>query len=190
MSKITFVLTKADLLTPPPWIFGIRGNQGVFAACKATTVLLRDKERYYQEAFIWPYGDLIVSRTYNPEARFNIAEGPIDFDDYTITYTGLLKLDDVKRLQRKYPQFNQVFDRLYDNYRVIACSSLFRFNLSQLMLLVVNKLGEGAIGRFSNFTDGNVLNRVDVSTVKSLGNLVVFDRQSNQLLFDLTEQKF
>jgi uncharacterized protein len=190
MSKIIFVLTKVDLLTPPPWIFNISGNKGVFAAGKATRKLLQDKERYYQETFIWPYGDLIVSRTYNPGGMFDIGEGPLSFDDYTVTYRGLLRPSDLLCLQRGFPQFHQVFDRLYDNYRVIACSSLFRFNLSQLMLVIVNKLGEGAIGRFSNFTDGEVLNQVDVSKVKSLGNLVVFDRQHNQLVFDLAQQQF
>jgi uncharacterized protein len=188
MSKITFVLTKVDLLTPPPWIFDV--GQGIFAASKATKELLREKERYYQESFIRPYGELVVSQTYNPGGRFNVTEGPLDFDDYTVTYKGLLEPDEVSRLQRRYPQFHHVFDRLYDNYRVIPCSSLFRFNLSQLMLLVVNKLGESAIDRFTKFTDGNILNRVDASTVRSLGNLVIYDSMRGQLVFDLARQQF
>jgi GTP-binding protein EngB required for normal cell division len=184
MSKITFILTKVDLLTPPPWIFGSMGDDGVFAPSRATRALLERKQSYYQDTFIRPYGDLIASQTYN-DGGFDLNEGPLSCDEYGVTYRGLLDEEQLKGLKQRYPGHAATFDRLYDNYRVIPCSSLFRFNLAQLMLVIVNKLGKDAIARFSNFTGDDALNRVARADVPRYSNLVILDPRSGKLEPDL-----
>jgi uncharacterized protein len=188
MSKITFVLTKVDLLTPPPWIFGSMGDYGVFAPSRETRALLERKESYYRDAFIRPYGDLITSQTYNDD-RFDVNEGPLSCDGYGVSYRGLLDGERLEELKRRFPAHSATFDRLHDNYRVIPCSSLFRFNLAQLMLVVVNKLGREAMARFENFTGNDALNRVARSDVANYRNLVIVDHTSGKVELDLARDE-
>jgi GTPase Era involved in 16S rRNA processing len=186
MSKITFVLTKVDLLTPPPWILATDGDHGVFAPSRGTTSLLEEKRSYYEEAFIRPYGNLMTSQTYN-DSGFAETDAGLTFDQYAVYYRGLLEKATVVGLKQRYPRHAAIFDRLHDNYKVIPCSSLFRYNLSQLMLVVVNKLGTNAISRFGQFTS-DTLNRVPVTEARNYCNLVVYDTRSNQLTFDLRQR--
>jgi predicted GTPase len=191
MSKLTFVLTKADTLSPPPWILAKMDDYGVFAPGKTTRNILEEKASYYQEVFLHPYGNLIVSHTYN-DCDFKVNDPRLSSDKYSVFYQGFLDSETLTRLKSPYAQdhpYTAVFDRLYDNYQVIPCSSLFRFNLTQLMLVIVNKLGRETISRFNNFVDDDALNKVSFSKAKEYCNLVVFDPKKNKKLFDLTEAK-
>lgn len=81
-----------------------------------------------------------------------------------------------------------MFDRLYDNYRVIACSSLFRFNLDFLLKVLINKLGVEAVERFSNFTSSGTMNQLPLAVAKKYRNIIVFDQVRKQLFFDLAKE--
>lgn len=175
MSKITFVLTKVDLLTPPPWILGKVADDGIFAPAKETKYLLAQKAAYYQEVFLQAWGGLITSKTYNDE-NFNITQYPLSYDENHVYYEGLLTEKMLVQLTTQFPKYRAVFDRLYDNYRVIPCSSLFRFNLTQLMLVIINKLGPTAINRFNNFYKNEMMNRVPFTTAKTYCNIVIFEQ--------------
>lgn len=188
MSRITFVLTKVDLLAPPPWILGTDRADAVFAPGDATAQLIAGKERYFQESFIEPFGDLITSRTHH-DGGFAVDHPAITYDNTFVTYRGFLAAETAREFQARYPQFADVFERLADNYRIIPCSSLFRFNLAQVLLTIVNKLGPGAIVRFKKFTSTDQLNRIDLKRARSLCNIVVFDRRKGRIAFDLTELK-
>jgi predicted GTPase len=189
MSRITFVLTKADLLTPPAWILGSWGDYGVFAPDKETEEVLRHKELYYQQIFIQPYSSLIVSQTYN-DVRFVLDDPLFSYTKYTIYYRGMLSKENVAILMQRYPQYMKVFDRLYDNYRVIPCSALFKYNLHQLLLVILNKLGADAIERFKNFVDTRFLDQIPIARVRHLSNLVIFDLQHRNKIFDLSDGTF
>ena len=188
ISKITFVLTKADLITPPPWIFGKTGDKGLFAPQKPTQHILEEKASYYQEVLLSHYSKLIVSQTYNDD-KFQIDNEHFYYDDYTVSYRGFISKKELDDFKSKYPKHKDVFDRLYDNYQVIPCSSLFKFNLSQLMLVIINKLGKEAINRFKKFTDNTVLNELPLSKAKEYCNIVVVDAKSGRKVFDLTKTK-
>ena len=185
MSKITFVLTKADLLTPAPWILVKREKYGVFVPSRLTKKLLAQKASYCQSVFIRPYTDKILAQTYNDDG-FKIVNGKLSFDDHHVYYRGFLDKTTLNTLRARYPQHKEVFLRLYDNYRVIPSSSLFRFNLAQLMLVIINKLGVDAVGRFSNFASQDVMNRIPITKAKKLCNIQILDDKSEQILFDLT----
>lgn len=189
ISKITFVLTKVDLLTPSPWILAKNDNYGVFAPSNKITELLIKKATYFQEMFILPQVDKIISQTYN-DTGLEIDELPLFSDKHTIYYKGLLDEQHLKTLKDKFPVHSAAFDRLYDNYQVIPCSSLFRFNLSQLLLVIINRLGHSAISRFSNFVSDELINRVLISEAKNYCNLVVFDAVQQKLLFDMNKENF
>ncbi|MEV4318137.1 GTPase [Actinocrispum sp. NPDC049592] len=188
MSKLTFVLTKVDLLTPPPWIFAKSGDRGVFAPVGEMVELLARKEMYFQESFIRPHADLIESTTFH-DGTFEVDEPSMTADQYVVTHRGILTREAASELSARYPRHADVFERLYDNHRVISCSSLFRFNLAQLLLVIVNKLGGGAIARFQQFTSGQQLNEVSLGAAREFCNMIVFDRRLGKSVFDMVDQK-
>ena len=68
MSKLIFLLTKVDLLTPPtpsPWmLYRMRGDDGLFVPTGPIAELIRQKESYFSDAFISPFKPLIKGQTY------------------------------------------------------------------------------------------------------------------------------
>ncbi|MBI4851747.1 MAG: 50S ribosome-binding GTPase [Acidobacteria bacterium] len=189
ISKITFILTKADLLTPSPWVLAKNDDYGIFATYNKTTELLVKKATYFQEMFVLPYADKIISQTYN-DTGVELDEFPLFSDKHTIFYKGLLDDQNLRVLKNRFPALAAAFDRLHDNYQVIPCSSLFRFNLSQLLLVIINRLGQNAISRFSSFVSDELANRVLMSEAKKYCNIVVFDTVQQKLLFDMNKQNF
>lgn len=188
LSKITFVLTKADLLAPPPWILTKVGNTGVFVPHPDTKTLLEQKELYYQETFILPFKDLLTAQTYH-DGDFNVNQPLLAYDKYNVYYQGYLSKEKLTQLKRQYPKHESVFDRLYDGYRVISCSSLFRYNLILLMRIIVDKLGTDAIVRFSNFYNDSNLNTMPFSQAKKYCNIMIFDKDTGRVIFDLVSTK-
>jgi predicted GTPase len=188
-AKITFVLTKADLLTPPPWIYYRDGNSGCFAPSTSIRQRLAEKARYYQEVLIRPYGGLALTETYNAES-FRIDDPRFSWDEHRVRYAGFMSEEMCDHFGQQHPEFIAVFERLADNHRIIPCSSQFRYNLIRLMVVIVNKLGENAIGRFQQLVgDTSQLDQVPVRAMTKLGNLVVWDKQKSRVTFDLDEIK-
>lgn len=92
------------------------------------------------------------------------------------------------RYSSSYPQYRAVFERLCGNHRVIPVSALFRYNLVQLMIAIVNKLGESAIGHFQRLiNDSEVTAAVPVSVMRRLGNIIIWDKQKAMKTFDLDD---
>lgn len=187
IAKMTFVLTKADLITPPPWIYLRDGQAGVFAPSRSASQRITEKARYYQEMLIQPYGGLQAAETYLSDG-FSIDDHRFQTDGYHVRYTGFMSEDLCARYSGSYPHYRDVFERLCDNHRVIAVSALFRYNLVQLMIAIVNKLGESAIGRFQRLINGSeVTTEVPVSVMRRLGNFIVWDTRKAIKTFDLDD---
>lgn len=154
-SKISFILTKADLLTPPPWIYLRDGDAGNFIPGKALRERLGEKARYLQEQLIKPYGGLSATVTYMSDG-FRLDDPAFESDEYRISYAGFMSDDTCAWYRAAYPEYGAIFERLCDNQRVIPCSANFRFNLIPLTVAIVNKLGESAIGRFQRLGNRHV----------------------------------
>ncbi|MTJ55885.1 hypothetical protein FJR38_26100 [Anabaena sp. UHCC 0253] len=189
MSKITFVLTKADTLVNPPWILAKMDKWGMFAPSKTTREILDKKAAYYQETFLLPYSNGLVSRTYN-DGNFKIDDTRFSWDTYSVVFQGFMDSSTLNQLQAKYPQFQGVFKRIYQNYQVIPISSNLRFSLNQLMVVIVNKMGKEAIAKFNNFMNDDQLDKLPFAKAREFSNLIVVDPNRNRKLFDLTEMRF
>jgi GTP-binding protein EngB required for normal cell division len=187
-SKITFVLTKVDLLTPAPWWFGVDGANGLFAPAAELSEILAEKEGYYGEAFVMRYASEMTVSTYN-DTGMKSAPG-FAVDEFSVSYKGILTHEDVGRLSKQQPRHAAVFERLLRSYRVIPCSARFRYNLSVLMAAIVTKLGEPAVGRFQNFAGGRDLDQMSLPEAKSLRNIVFLDTRARKILFDVAQQRF
>ncbi len=183
VSKLTFVLTKADVLYSPPWfLIKTENNFAKFVPSKEVAAILAEKATYYQEQFLLPYGNFIVSRTHN-DCHFDIKNEHLSFDELFVYYHGFLSNQVLSSLKGKYPNYSEVFDRLYNNYQVIPCSSQLRFNLPKLALAIVNKLGPEGLIRFKNFFESKQLDVVPLDKAEKLLNIVIpnksFSVQSN-----------
>ena len=190
IAKISFVLTKTDLLTPPAWIYLRDGRTGTFVPGKVLRERMAEKASYYQEVLVRPYGGLTTTTTYMSN-DFSINDPKFEYDDYHIGYRGFMSERECERYSRAHPQFAAVFERLCDNQCVIPCSALFRYNLIPLLVAIVNKLGESAIGRFQRLVDGSgVTAEVPVDNMTQYCNLVVWDKQKGRKTFDLSDQMF
>ncbi len=175
VNKLTFAMTKVDLLTPPSWIFALHGGSGVFAPGTRLAAKLSDKALHYEEVFIRPFASLLTASTYNP-GGFAVGDERLTFDDYTVRYRGYVSEAVCADYQSRYPEDADVFARLRDNHRVLACSALFRFNLAQVLVAVVNKLGVGATARFRRLLgEAEHLAEVPVDTMRGLGNFLIWD---------------
>ena len=181
INKIVFILTKVDLLIPSPWVLTKIGSEGVFTVHKETEKLLAEKESYFQEAFIAPFGHLLKAQTYRSK-NFNIKDDYLDYDQHTVYYRGSMSKIRLEELCKKYPNYQDVFKRLYNNYRVIPCSSQFRFNLDPLMEAIVDKLESHVIGNLENFKPhGASLNKLPFDKVKHFGNIVILNDATKQV---------
>lgn len=189
ISKITFVLTKADVLIPPAWVFGKYNDYGLFSPMKQTRELLNMKSSFFQKIFISPYADKLIATTYN-DCEFNINDSGFSFDKYTVTYNGVMNEDYLTNLKNTYPKYAKVFERIYMNYEVIPCSSQFKFNLSKLLVVIINKLGKNATGRFSNLISTENVSKVLLDDALKMSNIILMDANSKEVIFDMTNYKF
>ncbi|GII82572.1 hypothetical protein Ssi03_05620 [Sphaerisporangium siamense] len=185
VAKLTYVLTKADLLTPPPWIFDMRGDRGAFVPSLALAGRMELKAAHVEQMVVEPWGDLLGAATYNA-GDFALRDERLDFDRQTVTYRGHFSREVCERYTAAHPEHAEVFSRLRDNHRVLPCSALFRFNLAALMVNVVNKLGPTAIFRFQRVLDDVAeLAGVPVAAMREYGNFLVWDGIRGARAFDL-----
>jgi predicted GTPase len=188
LSKLTFVLSKADLITPEPWVLYKKENDVLFDATEITEKLLEAKAAYFREALITPHENKFVSRTFH-DGTFQINTHGLTFDKNFVYYSGVMSTSTLTKLQQNYPQHSEVFSRLYQNSEVVYCSSRFKYNLSKLMHAIVNKLGSGVSVRFRKFISKDAMNQVPWEKSKSFSNLVVFDSVKGDIIFDLSRIK-
>lgn len=183
LSKMTFVLTKADLITEGLWVLSRDGDKATFAPTDDVKKILNEKEEYLKNIFIEPYGDSITSETYNEEG-FDVDIPDFDYDEFKVTYDGMLSRKDVNELKEQHPEYVKTFDRLYDNYRVIPCSSYLKYNLYQLLLVLLNKLGQEAVFRFEEHLPGEELNEIPFPEALSVSNLAYYDESTGETVFN------
>lgn len=192
MSKMTFVLTKADLLMQSPWLAGYIDGHVTFSPEKETKAILEQKAAYYQELYIHPFGEDIVARTYH-NGTFRVNDPAFTWTERSVYYHGLLTTDKVEKLKSLHPQDPKIFVRLYDSYRVIPCSARFKYNLLELMLVIMNKLGPHVFESFKQVVkidqqsvDFSLLDRVPLEQTFKMSNFRIVDVQSKDMVFDLS----
>jgi GTP-binding protein EngB required for normal cell division len=183
MRTMLFVLTKADLITPAPWVLSKVGIEGMFAPQGPTKKLLEQKALYFQNAFLLPYKDVTTSSTYH-NGNFHVAHPRLLVEKHLVHYKGLLNKDDLATLKGLFPKHSDVFERLYESSQIIPCSSRFRYNLDLLMRVIIDKLATSSIGRFRNFHSGGTMGQMPFSEAREYQNIIVLDEARNRV-FDL-----
>jgi GTP-binding protein EngB required for normal cell division len=185
-SKLTFVLTKADLATAEPWILGLMPKRRAkFAALSGEEGdVLDQKCEYFREVLVQPFGHLMHATTYN-DVGFDLQLPSFHATEHEVVHDGYLSLNTVRGLAAEYPQYEDLFTRLWQNFEIVAVSARYRFNLTKLMLLVLNRLGPMAVGRFEHFLDVESLDWVSLDEAKRFRNFVVVDPKKRRVVYDL-----
>jgi GTP-binding protein EngB required for normal cell division len=184
-NKISFVLTKADLATLDPWLLGLLPqDQAKFAARATSDRMLAQKAEYFREALVEPYGHLMEAVTYN-DVGFDLSLPSFSSDDYSVRHHGYMSAATFESLRSEYPQFESIFLRLWQNYEIIPCSARYRFNLVKIMLLVLNRLGPLAVGRFRHFLNVDNLDHLPRGEAKNFRNFIVVDPRERRVVRDV-----
>lgn len=189
VSKMVFVLTKVDTLLPSPWYMAYNKPSVKILPSKETLLLIKQKQDFFQEQLIQPFGSHIVAHTHN-DVRFALNEPPFEYDDNNVTYRGLLTSNRVEELSKVRPQWKSVFERLYENYCPIPCSARFRFNISELMLVILNKLSAEAAPSFKNAVDIDRLRYMSLDDARRLCNILIWNMRDSRKIFDLEDGIF
>jgi uncharacterized protein len=189
INKITFVLTKADLLLDVPWVITYTDKFASLRPTSMTRSRLEKKARYYWEKLIPPYERFMVSRTYS-DGQFTLQNHGFEYDEFNISYKGVFTAEKAEELKRNYPQYNDVFDRLRFNHSVIPCSARFKYNLVELMVAIRNKLLLEAHEGFKQAVDIDSLNQMLLEDAVKLCNLYIRDGKYNRWVFKLPEGIF
>ena len=187
MSKMVFVLTKVDILLPPPWVMGFNKSTVSFGPDKVTRELILEKQEFFKEQFIEPFGPHIVSRTDNKEKCTLGPPLPFECNDNRVTYRGLLTKEEIKKLSTDYPQWRRVFERLYDDQYPVPCSARLKYYLPQLMLAILNRLGSEAVQNFKRVVDLDRLGRMSLDEARQLCNFQIWNvpEKDSRKIFDL-----
>jgi len=186
LSKLTFVLSKADLITPKPWILYKTGHDAIFETDETTERVLEAKSAYFRDALIAPYKNKFVSRTFH-DGKFDLQVEHLTYDKHFAYYSGMMSLSTLKSIKSSYPEHSDVFTRLYQNSEVVCCSSRFRYNLAKLMRAIVDKIGGDTSLRLSKFTSKSAMNRVPWSKARTFSNVIAFDSHKDEIIFDLAK---
>jgi uncharacterized protein len=189
INKITFVLTKADLLLDVPWVMTYTDK---FASLRPSSMIrtrLEKKAHYYWERLIPPYESFMLSRTYS-DGQFALQNLDFEYDEFNISYKGIFTAEKAEELKKNYPQYNDVFDRLHINHSIIACSARFKYNLVELMVAIRNKLPLEAHEGFKQAVDIDSLNQMLLEDAIKLCNLYIRDGKYNRWVFKLSEGIF
>src|SRR5690349_7425938 len=111
MSKMIFVLTKADSLISSPWYMSYNNPFVKFSPSMDTSKLIQGKQAFFLKQLIQPFGEHIVSHTDN-DANFSLNEPSFEYDENKVTYRGILTRQRVNDLSEIYPEYRAIFERL------------------------------------------------------------------------------
>jgi tRNA U34 5-carboxymethylaminomethyl modifying GTPase MnmE/TrmE len=173
VSKIVFVMTKVDVLSTPPWALVKLQEQGFFMPHPQTEKFLTQKAAYYQDLFLQPHAKMLEARTFH-DGSFDIAGAGLRYDEHQVYYQGIMDTETLQNLQQHFPQHKEVFQRLYNYYRIPFCSIRLRYNLNEVLEVIGQKLEAQLSGGIDQFGRGRLNHRVSFEQARSYPNLVIF----------------
>lgn len=186
ISKISFIITKCDLVSKSPWILGKNKELAQFATSKETENLLDQKADYFRSSLLVPFKSYFESRAHHI-GEFSLPNRDIAFDGNFVTYQGLIEKSEVEQLVQQYPQYRETFINLYNNTKVTYCSAKYRFNLPEVMNTIVNRTKDKSIVRLKKFIENKINNHISWVDAKNFSNILVFDELENKIIYDLNK---
>ncbi len=188
LDRLSVVVTKADVLSPSPWIFAKNGGSATVAASKETEEILEKKASYFYDGLLGVHQADVVHRTFVTSEIKHLAGLFPDFwlDDSEgfLCHKGTLDSTSYTQLVDTYPEARDELSRLREQSRAVCCSARYGFNLSAVKAKIAQKTTGKSILRLSQSVS-TANGAFSWSKVKALGLPVFFDQEKNELIFDV-----
>jgi hypothetical protein len=177
LRKFAFVLTKADLLSDPPWILGLNTADAKFVP--QASQLLAAKSAFFEQEVLMPLGNDFSATTHNDGPSL-IVEPELSYDELgtEVTWSGYLSAERHAELTARWPEHAALLDRLRRACEFIPCSASFRFNLQVVLAQMLGRLADEAFLRFERLLKIDTIDLMpDVHDALALRNIVVLDNR-------------
>jgi uncharacterized protein len=188
LSRLSIVITKADAISPSPWIFARNGENVTIAESKETAEALKRKAIYFYEGLLGAHQADLVRRTFITSNVNELAKLPEDFwiadSRAFLCHKGDLDGARYAELADAYPWARDELSRIYEQSMAVWCSAKYAFNLNAVKARLAQNSKGAAMLRFGQ-SISQVRSTVTWSKVKALGLPVFFDRATNQVIFDV-----
>lgn len=190
LGKLVVVITKADVISPGPWIVVKDRSEAIIACSDVTEQTLDRKAEYFYEGLLGSYSREVLHRTFvsSPVAQLRKLPPEFSLDDEArfLYHQGVLGPKLSASLSARHPEAREEILRLHDQSKAVYCSAQYRFNLNAVKAMIAQKAKGQSMLRLSQSvasTDG----RISWSEVKKLGLPVFFDRRADKVIFDVTD---
>lgn len=188
LSRLSVVITKADAISPSPWIFAKSGENVTIAESRETSDALKRKAVYFYEGLLGAHQADLVRRTFVTSRSDVLAQLPEDFwiADFGAFLCHKGSLDEARytELVGAYPWARDELTRIYEQSMAVCCSAKYAFNLNAVKARLAHNSKGAAMLRFGQ-SISKAGGAVTWSKVKALGLPVFFDRERNQVIFDV-----
>jgi uncharacterized protein len=188
LDRLTVVVTKADLVSPGPWIFAKSGRDAIIATSRETEDTLDRKSTYFYESLLSEHQADVVHRTYVSSRLDQLRSLPKDFwlDDGEafLCHRGTLDRQKTEYLSQNHPGSIDELSRLHEQSRAVVCSARYKFNLNGVKAKIAQKSRGKSMLRLSQSVttaDG----RLPWDELKTLGLPVFFDQSRNKVIFNI-----
>lgn len=190
LDQLSVVVTKADVISPGPWIFAKNGNQTMIASSKETEETLERKAIYFYEGLLGPHQAEIVHRTFVSSKPRHLTTLPpnfwLDESEKFLCHKGTLDSNMYTHLAGKYPNALDEIDRLHEQSKAVCCSARYSFNLNAVKAKIAQKSRGKSMLRLSQSitsTDSTL----PWSRLRELGLPVFFNQETGTTIFNVED---
>jgi predicted GTPase len=186
LNKLIIVMTKCDLIFPDPWLFVHDKKSFKLIPQHKTKETLDEKSKFIFEQLLEEYSDRIKSEVVY-DGEFDLQLEGFSLENQIIRYNGILDCEKALDLSNKYPIYKEIFEKLNKIYMPVPCSSNFRYNMSYLIYVIVNRLDFAGLLRFRSFISDYQERKIDMNKIGSLSNVMVVDKTQREVRFSMIE---
>jgi predicted GTPase len=188
LNRLSVVVTKADVISPTPWIFAKNRGNATVAASKETEEMLDKKATYFYDGLLGVHQADVVHRTFVTSEIKHLAglfpDFWLDDSEAFLCHKGTLDNASYTQLVDTYPEARDELSRLREQSRAVCCSARYGFNLNAVKAKIAQKTTGKSVLRLSQSVS-TASSAFSWSKVKALGLPVFFDQEKNELIFDV-----
>lgn len=190
LDRLSVVITKADVVSPGPWIFARNGNDTLIASSSETERTLDRKATYFFDGLLGKHQSDVVHRTFVSSKPKHLRDLPSDFlldnSEAFISHKGTLNASKFSYLSNQHPSVHDELIRLHDQSKAVYCSARYNFNLNGVKAKIAQKAKGKSMLRLSQSV-ARAENTIPWSELKGLGLPVFFDQSKGRTIFNVEE---
>lgn len=174
-NKILFVITKVDLIRKGKWTFKKYNNYFRVYANKDLKFILDQKVAFVRFSIIKEFEKYIQTTIYfgrKPKNYALVKENFLQLSNNKLICTKLIDGVTYQELIGKYPDLKSLLDRVVKSQSPIVCSSSFKYNLTTLLLSIIDKVETG-IFSIEHFIDVDRITQLTQKELDQVNNIEI-----------------